>query len=71
MLIDDFSNNLKLIVSITLDIGLQGLLRDDFIREALHFNLDLKWVPLQDHEFVAEICRVLIDRNPYCHRVVL
>jgi hypothetical protein len=71
VLVDDLPNDLKLVVCITLDIGLQSLLGDNLIRQALYFDLDLEGIPLQYHQFVAEVCRVLIDWNPNSHSVVL
>jgi hypothetical protein len=55
MLVNDLANNLQLVVSIAVYVGLEGLLGDNLIRETLYLDLDLEGVALQDHEFVAEV----------------
>lgn len=55
MLVDDFAYDLQLIVSIAVNVGLEGLLSYDLIRETLYLDLDLEGVALQDHELVAEV----------------
>ena len=71
MLVDDLANYLQLVVIIAVYVRLEGLLSDDLIRETLYLDLDLEGVALQDHEFVAEVGRVLIDRDPDGHGVIL
>lgn len=71
MFIDYLAHNLQLIVSISLNIGLQSLLADDLIGATLNFNLDLEGIALEDHEFVAEVRGMLIDRDPDSHCMVL
>jgi hypothetical protein len=71
MLVDDLAYDLQLIVSIAVNVGLEGLLSYNLIRETLYLDLDLEGVALQDHELVAEVSRVLIDRDPDGHCIIL
>lgn len=71
MLVDDLAYDLQLIVSIAVNVGLEGLLSYDLIRETLYLDLNLEGVALQDHELIAEVGRVLIDRDPDGHCIIL
>ena len=71
MLVDDLAYDLQLVVSIAVNVGLEGLLSDDLVGETLYLDLDLEGVALQDHELVSEVSRVLIDRNPDGHCIIL
>jgi hypothetical protein len=71
MLVDDLAYDLQLVVSIAVNVGLEGLLSYDLIRETLYLDLDLEGVALQDHELVAEVGRVLIDGDPDGHCIIL
>lgn len=55
MLVYDLAYDLQLVISITVNIGLQGFLSNDLIGETLYLNLDLEGVALQNHELVAEV----------------
>lgn len=67
----NFTNYLRLVVAIAFNVGLECLLGNQFVRERLHFDLDLEGIALQCHQLVLEIVRMVIDRDPYGHGVVL
>jgi hypothetical protein len=46
MLVDDLAYDLQLIVSIAVNVGLEGLLSYDLIRETLYLDLNLEGVAL-------------------------
>ena len=49
MLVDHLAYYLKLIISVSLDIGLQSLLADDLVGASFHLDLDLEGISLEDH----------------------
>ena len=71
MLVDYLTDYLELIVSISLDIGLQSFLAYNLVGSTFNLNLDLERISLEDHKFIPEVRGVLIYRNPDSHCVIL
>lgn len=71
MLVDYLTDYLELIVSISLDIGLQSFLAYNLVGSTFNLNLDLERISLEDHKFIPEVRGVLINRNPDSHCVIL
>lgn len=69
--VHNFTDNLELVVTIALDISLESLLGNDFIRQILNLDLDLEGVSLENHQLIFEVVGMIIYGNPNCHRVVL
>ena len=71
VLVYDLTDNLKLVVSVSLNIRLQCLLANDLIWSSFNLDLYLERIPLENHKFISEVWRVLINGYPYCHRMIL
>ena len=71
MLVDHLAYYLKLIISVSLDIGLQSLLADDLVGASFHLDLDLEGISLEDHKLVSEVRGVFINGDPDSHRMIL
>lgn len=71
VLVDDFTHDLELVIAVTLYVCLKGLLSNNLVTETLDLDLDLEGVAFKDHEFILEVIRVVVDRDPNRHGVVL